>query len=96
MANPNPYQARLARYRAERADPLEFFEVRQMLSGGLREVEAVMLQAPEDNPELKLKAAHALSQLAGQYTKLSEVGTLDDRMNAMEHAVDQILRGRAA
>jgi len=63
-----------------------------MLWGALLEAQDVLQQAPEDNPELRLKACHCLSQTAGQYAKLLEVGEIEGRLVALEAA----LRGKVA
>ena len=40
--------------------------------------------AMDGEPELRLKAIHALSQCAGQYSKLIEIGELETRLAALE------------
>jgi hypothetical protein len=42
-----------------------------------------------EEPELRLKAIHAVSQCAGQYAKLLEVGELEARLKVLE---DTLLR----
>lgn len=50
----------------------------------LLEAEAVLESTDGDNPELALKAVHAVSQCAGQYEKLLEIGELEARVSALE------------
>ena len=57
-----------------------------MLWGALLKAEAVLDAATNDS-ELTLKAVHAVSQCAGQYSKLLEVGELDARLAALEAQV---------
>jgi hypothetical protein len=60
--------------------------------GALREAEDVLTQAPDDNPELRLKAVHAIIQAGSSYAKLLEVGELEARLKVLE----ELLRGRVA
>jgi hypothetical protein len=50
------------------------------------EVEALLDARPVSN-ELTLRAAHALAQLAGAYRALTESISLEDRITALEHAI---------
>jgi hypothetical protein len=38
----------------------------------------------EENPELVLRAVHAISQTAGQYAKLLQIGEIESRLRAVE------------
>jgi hypothetical protein len=82
MANHNPYQARQARKR-KRQGTLQ--DVLQMLWAALTAAEAVLEECAGDH-EQTLKAVHAISQCGGQYAKLLEVGELEARLAALEHA----------
>lgn len=42
-----------------------------------------LTDVPEPTPELVLKVAHALAQLAGPYTRLLETSDLDATLQAM-------------
>jgi hypothetical protein len=88
MPNPNPHQARLAQKR--RRKPGDLRQVMLIVWRALIEAEEVMLLA--DDPELTLKAVHAVSQCAGQYAKLLEVGEYEARLGELE----RILKGQAA
>jgi hypothetical protein len=52
----------------------------------------VFTHAPADNPELRLKAIHAIIQAGSAYAKLLEIGELEARLSAVEQAQ----RGHAA
>ena len=80
MANPNPYAARQARRRAHK--PLNLADVLKVLTTAIREAERLLYEA--DDPELTLRCVHALSQAAGQYVKLLEVGEYEARLASIE------------
>lgn len=80
MANPNPFHARLAK--RKRAGDLSAAQAK--LWRAIRKAEAVMASA--GNPELTLRAIHALSQAVGQYTRVIETGELSARLEALEQA----------
>ncbi|MBM3224378.1 MAG: hypothetical protein FJZ47_11315 [Candidatus Tectomicrobia bacterium] len=80
MPNPNPFQARQAV--RQRAKPGNLDELLAMLWGALEEAEAVLARAATD--DLRLKSIHAISQCAGQYAKLLEIGELEARLKALE------------
>jgi hypothetical protein len=71
MPNPHPdaLRARLAKKKLRRK-PGTLADVLEKLWDAICEAEQVLYQAEE--PELRLKAIHALSQCAGQYCKLIE------------------------
>jgi hypothetical protein len=83
MANPSPHQARLAKRRAQKPGNLR--QLQGKLWRALCDAERVLELAEE--PELMLKAIHALSQAAGQYAKLWEIGELEARLAALEQQV---------
>ena len=74
MPNPSPHKARQAKKR--RRKPGDLQDLLKVVWGALLEAEAVLDGTQGDNPELCLKAVHAVSQCAGQYAKLLEVGEL--------------------
>ena len=78
----NAHAAVLVRRRKHK--PGQLIDLLKMLWQALLEAEAVLETASEDNPELKLKAVHAISQCGGQYAKLLEVGELESRLAAVE------------
>jgi len=81
----NVHAAVLVRKRKHK--PGQLIDLLKMLWQALLEAEAVLETASEDNPELKLKAVHAISQCGGQYAKLLEVGELEARLAAVEAAL---------
>jgi hypothetical protein len=78
--NPNPWHARHAKRKVRKPGNLQ--QLQAKLWRALCEAEAV-LDTSED-PELTLKAVHAISQCAGQYAKLLEIGELEARVQALE------------
>lgn len=76
--NNNPFQARLAK--RKRAGDLSAAQAK--LWKAIREAEKVLIGA--ENPEIKLRAVHALSQAIGQYCKVHETGELEARLVALE------------
>ena len=82
--NPNPHKAREAKRR--RGKPGNIDTLLRVLWNALLEAEAVLMATEGDNPELCLRAVHAMSQCAGQYAKLLEVGELEARIAALEAA----------
>jgi hypothetical protein len=89
MPNPNPWHARHAKRKVRKPGNLQ--DLQRKLWRALCAAEAV-LDASED-PELTLKAVHAVSQCAGQYAKLLEIGELEARVQALEASMQQ---GRVA
>lgn len=87
MANPHPdpLRARLAKKRRRKAGTLAQLTV--VVWHALLEAQAVLEEA--DEAELTLKAVHAVSQCAGQYAKLLEVGELEARIQALEQKAQQ-------
>jgi hypothetical protein len=53
----------------------------------LRAVE--VMNDPESAPELKLRCVHAIAQTAGVYANLLKVGDLEDRVKALEEALQR-------
>ena len=82
MANPNPLPARQAKKR--KGKPGDLQALLRVVWAALLEADAVLQSTNGDNPELTLKAVHAVSQCAGQYAKLLEVGELEARIAALE------------
>ena len=76
---------KIARRRAYK--PGDLHQLRRMLWQALVEAEAVLLES--EDPELTLKAAHCISQCAGQYAKLSELGEIVQRLESVERAVQE-------
>jgi hypothetical protein len=84
----NSHAGKIARRRAYK--PGDVHQLLRMVWQALVEAESVLLES--DDPELTLKACHAISQCGGQYMKLLETSDLESRLAALE---DQ-LRGKAA
>ncbi len=85
MSNPNanPLKARMAKKKRQRTGDL--MALQRKVWTALLHAEDCLEQAEE--PELRLKAIHALSQCAGQYAKLLEVGELEARLAELESKV---------
>lgn len=83
--NANPYKGRLSKKRRGKSGNLD--AVIKVLWEGIMTAEEILHDA--DEHELQLRAVHALSQAAGQYARLLEVGELEARLDALE-------RGHAA
>lgn len=81
--NPNPYQARQTRIERKRA-ALE--PIREALDEA---VTACRESLRDDDPAMRLRAAHAISQLAGSYAKIYEAIELESRMAAMEQSMTE-------
>jgi hypothetical protein len=82
VANPHPdaLKARMAKKCRQRTGDLPALQ--RKLWRALLHAEDVLEQA--EAPELRLRAVHAVSQCAGQYAKLLEVGELEARLAALE------------
>lgn len=80
MANPNPITARRARNEQKR----------ERLSHILNDVEAAITRAKalleNDDPGIVLRAANCVGQLAISYTRVYEVGEIEQRLEALEEA----------
>jgi hypothetical protein len=85
----NRHPGKLVRRRAYKAGDLS--QLMRMLWQALVEAEAVLL-ASED-PELTLKACHAISQCGGQYFRLLEGGEMETRLKAVETALALAAKG---
>jgi hypothetical protein len=73
--------------------PGDLTQLRRVLWDMILQVEALHLGG-EPPPELVLKCAHALSQLAGSYTRLAEAEELIPRIERLEAAVQSRNGGR--
>ena len=81
MSNPDPYEARKAKRQKRREQPGNLEDARTLLWKALQR--AAELLSTED-PQLSLKAVHAVSQCAGSYAKILEVGEFEARLAALE------------
>jgi len=81
MPNPNPLQARQAKkQKVKKAGDLP--ALCRKLWQGILEAEAVLLGSQD--PDLTLRACHALSQAAGQYSRLLTAGEVEARLQLLE------------
>ena len=76
----NKHAAKLARRRTHRPGNLQ--QLRKMMWQGLVEAEAILLTAID--PEVILRACHALSQCGAQYYKLLEGSEYAERIRQLE------------
>ena len=79
MAGP-PHKARLGK--KLRSKPGNLAEVQVILWYALKRSQYCLDVATD--PDVILRAGHAVSQIAGQYAKLLEVGELEARLQALE------------
>ena len=85
MANPNPYQAREARWRRSgRAGGEKALQ--KKLWDFITAAEERVILDPDADRELVLKALHGMAQIAGQYLKTLEQIDLRARVEALEAA----------
>jgi hypothetical protein len=63
--------------------PLDLMQLRCVLSQAILDTKR-LTDVPEPSPELVLKVAHALAQLAGPYRQLLETSELEARLQALE------------
>ena len=80
---PETLSARMARKRRQHTGDLQ--AIRRKLWMAILHAEDTLEQAEE--PELRLKSVHALSQCCGQYIKLLETGEIEARLAAIEERV---------
>jgi|GEM_PF-2601587 len=94
MPNPQPARPHVARLaKRKKNKPGNMHDLGEKLWAALQTAEDLLR---EDDPALKLKAIHALSQVAGTYARVYEVGELEARLAALEAAqVDERRQGAA-
>ena len=85
--NTNPYQARIARTERKQ-NALQ--PARDAMDEALTACRECL---QNDDPAMRLRAAHAISQLAGAYVKLYEAIEMESRLAAIESQLDA---GKAA
>jgi hypothetical protein len=83
MSKANVHQARMAKRRLRK--PGDLRSLQRMLWQALIECERVLMHAADD--EMTLRAAHAVGQVGGQYSKLLEIGEFESRLAALEAAL---------
>jgi hypothetical protein len=82
MANASPYKARLGK--KLRGKPGDLPQVQLILWYALKRAQGILEDTDDEEPALR--AIHAVSQVAGQYVKLLEVGEFEARLKALEDA----------
>lgn len=83
MANPNPTEARQAKQAKRKARrKVGSLQDAQALLWRALERAGQLLELPE--PEMALRAIHAVSQGASAYARIIEVGKLEDRLTELE------------
>jgi hypothetical protein len=87
MANRHPDALKARMGKKRKRQPGNLHQLQVVLWNALLDAQGVLDQAERDNPELILKAVHAVSQCAGQYAKLLEIGELEARVQAIEAAM---------
>jgi hypothetical protein len=85
VANPDPYKARLAR--KGRRKVCDLAALQRKVWGAICDAEELRTDAP--TAELRLKAIYALSQAAMVFIKVHEVGELEQRLTALEQAMNE-------
>jgi hypothetical protein len=68
--------------------PGDLTQLRAVLWRTILEVED-LLDVPQRPPDLVLKSAHALAQLAGAYRAVLETVDIDARLTALEHRLSR-------
>lgn len=92
MANPDPWQARLAKRRKERKrrKPGDLSEARAVLWHALEALDDHLLQLmEEDEPSTAAltKIVHAAATAIGSYAKLVEVGNLEEEVQDLRERI---------
>jgi hypothetical protein len=65
--------------------PIDLTQLRAVMSQAILDTKK-LTDGPDPSPELVLKVAHALSQLAGSYERLVRGDDFDKRLRALEEA----------
>ena len=88
----NSHSARLAKRAQHRPTVGTLTQLLGIMWHGLEEAQEVLDCATAEQPELRLKAVHAIIQAGSAYAKLLEIGELEARLAALEGQ----MRGQAA
>lgn len=81
--NPNPHQARRARIERKQ-------DALHPIATAMNEaIEAARQALADDDTAMRLRAAHAISQLCGSYVKLYEAIELESRMESIEQQISE-------
>lgn len=87
MANPNPYKARRAKQARQTRAPGDIKAVQARLWGAL-EAACGVLDDPESDAPLRLRAVHAVTQATATYAKVLEATEFEGRLRALEDQVN--------
>lgn len=90
MPNPNPYKARQAKKCARAAGGIG--DVRSRLWDAL-EAACGVIDDPEADAALRLRAVHAVTQATASYAKILEATEFEARLQALEDQVDRNASG---
>jgi L-amino acid N-acyltransferase YncA len=83
MADPNPFKARIGR--AEKRK-----QALQPIVEALNEaIEAARAVLSDDDPSMRLRAAHAISQVGATYVRVYEAAEIESRIEALEQQQHQ-------
>jgi hypothetical protein len=82
MANPNPYQARMAR--AEKRKRTLHGSIPELRERVWKAVKAAEGLLSHDDPSVRLRAVHAITQAAASYVRVAEAVELDARVERLE------------
>jgi hypothetical protein len=85
MSKYEVHKARMGR--KLRGKPGDLVQLQLILWYSLKRAQGILDVATDD--ETTLKAVHCISQVAGQYAKLLEIGELEARIAAMEAATQK-------
>jgi hypothetical protein len=78
-------KARRKRYRK----PGDVADLRRVLWSALTQIEELLA---DNDPQMKIKAAHALGTLSGTYLRALELGDLEQRVRRLEETIGPEVR----
>lgn len=90
-----PHKARKAKKRRRTRKTGDLSDLRRTLWQAIYQAEQVLLDADSDTATV-LKCVHAISQAAGTYAKVVEVGELEARLAELEKSLGHRSNGRRA
>ncbi len=89
-----PHKARQAKKRRRARKIGDLTDLRRTLWQAIYQAEQMLLDADSD-PATILKCVHAISQAAGSYAKVVEVGELEARLSELEKSLETRRNGKA-
>jgi len=93
-ADTKTHKARSAKKRRRTRKTGDLSDLRSTLWQALYQAEQVLLDADSDTVTV-LKCVHAISQAAGTYAKVVEVGEMEARLSELERGLETRRNGRA-